>query len=71
MRSGGFPCRLAGCDRAFQVLDQNSLDALKTASSARTEHEIADHGYHHIRLEDERAYMPHQRIKPPKTDATR
>ena len=71
MRSGGFPCRLAGCDRAFQVLDQNSLDALKTASSARTEHEIADHGYHHIRLEDERASMPHQRIKPPKTDAAR
>ena len=71
MRSGGFPCRLAGCDRAFQVLDQNSLDALKNASSERTAHEIADHGYHPIRMEDERAYMPHQRIKPPKTDLAR
>ena len=71
MRSGGFPCRLAGCDRAFQVLDQNSLDALKVASSERTAHEIADHDYHHIRLEEERAYMPHQRIKPPKTDLAR
>ena len=54
MRTGGFPCRLAGCDRAFQVLDQNSLDALKNASTARTEHEISDHGYHHVRLEEER-----------------
>ena len=71
MRSGGFPCRLVGCDRAFQVLDQNSLDALKNASSERTAHEISEHGYHHIRLEDERAYMPHQRIKPPKTDLAR
>ncbi len=71
MRSGGFPCRLAGCDRVFQVLDQNSLDALKNASSLRTEHEISDHGYHHVRLEEERAYMPHQRIKPPKVSPAR
>jgi hypothetical protein len=71
MRSGGFPCRLAGCDRAFQVMDQNSLDALKAASSERTAHEIAAHGYHHIRLDDERAYMPHARIKPPKSEVAR
>ena len=71
MRSGGFPCRNAGCDRAFQVSDQNSLDALKAASTARTDHEIAEHGYHHIRMEEERAYMPHARIKPAKTDAAR
>ncbi len=61
MRSGGFPCRLAGCDRAFQVTDQNSLDALKSASEARTAHEIADHGYHHVRLDDERPYQPRVR----------
>ena len=71
MRSGGFPCRLAGCDRCFQVMDQNSLDALKAASSERTAHEIADHDYHHVRLDDERAYMPHARIKPPKTELAR
>lgn len=71
MRSGGFPCRLAGCDRAFPVIDQNSLDALKAASTLRTEHEIADHGYHHIRIEEEHAYMPHQRIKPPKAGQAR
>jgi len=53
------------------VSDQNSLDALKAASTARTDHEIAEHGYHHIRMEEERAYMPHARIKPPKTDAAR
>lgn len=58
MRSGGFPCRLAGCDRAFQVLDQNSLDALKSASDARTAHEVTDHGYHHVRLDEERGYAP-------------
>ena len=64
MRTGGFPCRLVGCDRSFQVLDQKSMDALARASSARTDHELADHDYHHVRLADERAYMPHQRTKP-------
>ncbi len=58
MRSGGFPCRLAGCDRAFQVQDQSSLDSLRAASEARTAHEVTDHGYHHVRLDEERAYMP-------------
>ena len=71
MRSGGFPCRLDGCARAFQVVDQNSLDALRAASEARTAHEIADHGYHHIRMEDERRPSPYVRIKPPKADAAR
>jgi len=66
MRSGGFPCRLAGCDRAFPVADQNSLDALKAASSERTAHEIADHDYHHVRIEEERPPLAHMRIKPPK-----
>jgi hypothetical protein len=71
MRSGGFPCRLGGCDRAFQVMDQNSLDALKAASAARTEHEIADHGYHHVRMDEERAFMPYVRIKQPKPEPGR
>lgn len=71
MRSGGFPCRLAGCERAFQVVDQNSLDALQAASAARTAHEIADHGYHHVRMEDERAYMPYTRSKAPKANVGR
>lgn len=66
MRRGGFPCRLAGCEQAFQVRDQSSLDALQAASAERTAHEIADHGYHHVRIEDERTYMPYARVKPPK-----
>jgi len=63
MRSAGFPCRLAGCDRAFQVTDQTSMDALKAASAARTAHEVADHQYHHVRLEDERPAAPYFRGK--------
>ncbi len=64
MRTGGFPCRLIGCDRSFQVIDQKSMISLAAASTARTTHEVADHDYHHIRLADEVAYMPHQRPKP-------
>ena len=71
LRSGGFPCRLAGCDRAFQVSDQTSMESLRAASSERTAHEIADHGYHHVKMEDERPYLPHQRIKIPKNDLSR
>lgn len=71
MRSGGFPCRLAGCERAFQVIDQNSLDALKAASEQRTAHEVADHGYHHVRMDDERVYMPYARVKSPKANVGR
>jgi hypothetical protein len=66
MRSGGFPCRLVGCDRSFAVTDQNSLDALKAASDERTAHEIADHGYHHVRMDEERAYLASPRVKQPK-----
>jgi hypothetical protein len=47
------------------------MESLRAASSERTAHEIADHGYHHVRLEEERPYMPHQRIKPPKPDLIR
>jgi hypothetical protein len=61
MRSGGFPCR-AGCDRAFQVADQNSLDALKAASEERTAHEIAAHDYHHVPLQEERRYSPNMSL---------
>lgn len=58
MKTGGFPCRLVGCMRSFQVRDQRSMDALRAASTARTDHEIADHDYHHVRLADEVAYSP-------------
>lgn len=61
MRSGGFPCR-AGCDRAFAVADQSSLEALRAASTARTEHEIAAHGYHHVPLAEERPHLPNAPI---------
>ena len=61
MRSGGFPCR-AGCDRAFAVMDQSSLESLRAASSARTEHEIATHGYHHVALAEERPHLPNAPI---------
>ena len=47
------------------------MDSLRTASSERTAHEIADHGYHHVRMEEERPYLPHQRIKAPKTEIPR
>ena len=65
MRTGGFPCR-AGCERAFPVADQNSLDALRAASAERTAHEIADHQYHHIRIEEEKPFSPNARITRPK-----
>jgi hypothetical protein len=68
VRSAGFPCRLAGCDRAFQVADQTSMDALKAASAARTAHEIADHDYHHITLGDEPHATPYYRSKPKPED---
>src|SRR5581483_6883366 len=40
MRTGGFPCRLEGCLRTFQVLDQRSMDCLRAASAARTDREL-------------------------------
>ena len=63
MRTGGFPCRLVGCMRTFQVVDQKSMIALAAASTARTAHEETDHDYHHVRLADEHAYMPHPRSR--------
>ena len=50
MRSSGFPCRFAGCERTFQVEDQRSMAALTAGSAARTDHELADHDYHHMTL---------------------
>jgi len=68
MRSGGFPCRQAGCDRSFSVADQNSMQALSVASSERTAHEIDAHGYHHVQLSEQRPFSPNQRIKTPRPD---
>ena len=51
MKTSGFPCRLQGCDQVFTVMEQNSMDALRVASSARTAHEVSDHAYHHVILE--------------------
>ena len=64
MRSAGFPCRITGCDRAFQVTDHSSMDALMKASAERTAHEIADHAYHHVRLTEEPRRSPFTQSKP-------
>jgi len=64
MRTGGFPCRLIGCVRAFPVLDQKSMPALLAASALRTEHELAVHDYHHVKLADDRPFTPFQRPRP-------
>ena len=52
MKSGGFPCRFAGCDVRFQVLDQSSMQSLLGASEQRTTHEVTAHDYHHVKIED-------------------
>lgn len=52
MKSGGFPCRFAGCDVRFQVADQSSMQSLLAASEQRTEHEVTAHDYHHVKIED-------------------
>ncbi len=62
VRSAGFPCRLSGCERTFQVTDQSSMEALAAASAARTAHETMEHGYHHVRLGDE-PHAPYFRSK--------
>ena len=66
MRTAGLPCRAGSCDRSFQVRDQNSMQALADAGTARTDHEIAVHGYHHIVTTHEvsRGWVP--RVRPPK-----
>jgi hypothetical protein len=67
MRAGGFPCRLVGCLESFQVLDQKSMASLHAASAARTDHEVARHDYHHVRLPDEQVFSPASRRTTPKT----
>jgi hypothetical protein len=47
------------------------MDALRAASTQRTAHEIEDHGYHHVRLNDEKPYLPHQAVSRPKRDLLR
>lgn len=66
MRSGGFPCRYAGCDVHFQVEDQTSMTALLAASAKRDEHEIAVHAYHHKSLEDLAKRAPYGTLAVPK-----
>lgn len=39
------------------------MEALKAASAARTAHEIQDHDYHHVRLDDEPHATPYFRSK--------
>jgi hypothetical protein len=58
MRSGGFPCRFAGCERTFRVEDQSSMAALAASSAARTQHELEAHGYRH-QSQPEPARMPY------------
>ncbi len=53
MRWGGFPCRFEGCTDTFPVSDQSSMAALRSASAARTSHEVTEHGYHHVRRDEE------------------
>lgn len=69
MRSGGFPCRFHGCERAFQVTDPSSMDSLRAASAARTEHEINTHAYSHVQLDEARRQMPYVRVKPKPEEA--
>ncbi len=52
MKSGGFPCRFAGCDVRFQVVDQSSMQSLLGASEQRTQHELTTHNYNHVKIED-------------------
>ncbi len=52
MRSGGFPCRYGGCDVRFAVTEQGSMNSLLAASAERSAHELAVHGYTHVRLDD-------------------
>jgi hypothetical protein len=63
VRTAGFPCRVAGCERSFRVADQRSMDALMKASATRTAHEIADHAYHHVQLTEEPSRSPYPQIR--------
>lgn len=74
MRSGGFPCRFSGCDVVFQVLDQRSMTALMAGSAARSDHEVGEHGYHHVPLPEPSRPAPYvttaRRAKARPEDAT-
>src|SRR5713226_6582130 len=48
----GFPCRFGDCRIHFAVVDPSSMASLLAASEERTAHELAEHGYHHERLEE-------------------
>jgi hypothetical protein len=43
------------------------MDALMKASAARTEHEISEHAYHHVRLNEEPRRSPYMQSKSPRT----
>lgn len=66
MRTSGFPCRFAGCDRTFKVDDQTSMAALTAGSAARTAHEIDDHGYRHAAMAEPQRmpYVPRRPKQP-------
>lgn len=63
MRQAGFPCRSGGCDEVFPVVDQSSMSSLRTASDARTAHELGSHDYHHVML-SEPTRQPFQAVRP-------
>ena len=54
-KSGGFPCRYGSCDERFFVARPDSMKDLLAASTSRTEHELAAHGYTHKSWEVEPA----------------
>lgn len=64
MRSGGFPCRYGGCDVRFAVLEEGSMPALLAASEKRTEHELAAHGYTHVRPPEATRLTPPFAVRP-------
>lgn len=68
MRSSGFPCRSADCDKSFPVADQNSMAALTAASAERSAHEITDHAYHHAPLPEAPRFTSYRTIRRPKDE---
>lgn len=70
MRSSGFPCRFAGCERTFQVEDQSSMAALTAGSAARTAHEVAEHDYRHLPLPEAARRTSYVRPRPKVDPAT-
>ncbi len=70
MRSSGFPCRFAGCERTFKVEDQTSMAALTAGSAARTAHEIGDHDYKHATLPEAPRRTSYVRPRPKEQSAS-